>query len=111
MYAALEVVDGFGAQRSELDQLVEVQPLLAELADRDQRSAQAERRNDDVHTASVWEPCVHHRRGFVDTPSDLRDDLVDDPPHMRLVVEAHVRVEETPVALDPDVVRAVDHDL
>src|SRR6266496_3487602 len=53
VYAAAEIVDRFGVERSEFDQLVQGQPLLAELTDRDQRSAQAERRDDDVDAAAV----------------------------------------------------------
>ena len=111
VYAALEVVDGLSIERSDLDHLVESQPFLAELSDRDQRPAEAERGNDDVDAAAVRQARIDHRRGLVDAPSHLRDDLVDDPAHVRLVIEAHVGVEEPTVALDPDVVGAVDHDL
>ena len=82
MNTALEEIDRLGVERSELDQLVQGQPLLAELADRDQRSAQAERRDDDVDAAAVGQARIHHRRGLVHPPPDLGDDLVDDPPHV-----------------------------
>ena len=70
-----------------------------------------ERRDDDVDAAAVREARVDHRRRLVDAPADLGDDLVDDPAQVRLVVEADVRLVEAALALDPDVVRAVDHDL
>ena len=85
--------------------------LLAELADREQRAAERERRDDRVDAAAVGEPRVDHRRRLVDAAADLGDDLVDDPAQVRVVVEAHVRLVQAALALDPDVVRAVDHDL
>ena len=44
--AALEEVDRLGAERAEPDQVVEVSRFLRELADRDQRARQRERRDD-----------------------------------------------------------------
>ena len=102
---------GLGRQRAEPDHVVEVEPLLAELADRDERARQRQRRDDRVDAAAVGQARVDHRRRLVDAPPDLRDDLVDDPAQVRLVVEAHGRLVEAALALDPDVVRAVDHDL
>src|SRR5262249_57617933 len=51
--AALQVLDGLGVEGADLDHLVERQPLLAEFPDRDQRTAEAERRDDDVYAAAV----------------------------------------------------------
>ena len=45
------------------------------------------------------------------TRPDLGDDLVDDSAHVRVVVEADVRLVETSLPLDPDVERPVHHDL
>ena len=60
MYAALEVVDGLSIERSDPDHLVESQPFLAELSDRDQRPAEAERRDDDVDAAAVGQARIDH---------------------------------------------------
>ena len=99
------------AERPELDHVVERQPLAAELADRDQRAAERERRDDGVDAAAVGQARVDHRRRLVDAAADLGDHLVDDPAQVRLVVEPDVGLGEPAGALDPDVVRAVDHDL
>ena len=106
-----EEVDRLGAQRPELDHVVQVEPLLAELADRDERARQRERRDHGVDAAAVGKARVDHRRRLVDPPADLRDDLVDDATQVRLVGEADGRLVEASLALDPDVERAVDHDL
>ena len=60
---------------------------------------------------AVGEARVDHRRRLVDAPADLRHDLVDDAAQVRLVREADGRLVELAAALDPDVVRAVAHDL
>ena len=70
-----------------------------------------ERRDDRVDAAAVGKARVDHRRRLVDAAADLRDDLVDDAAQVRLVGEADGRLVERAPALDPDLVRAVDHDL
>ena len=54
---------------------------------------------------------VDHRRRLVDPPADLRDHPIDDPAEVRVVAEANRRLVETALTLDPDLARAVDHDL
>ena len=110
-HAALEEVNGVGAERAEPGQLGHVQPLVAELADCDERAAEGQRWDHRVDAAPVRKPGVDHRRRLVDAAADLRDHLVDDPPQVRLVVELHACLVEATLSLDPDVVRAVDHDL
>ena len=51
--AALEELDRLLAERPELDHVVEGQPLAAELADRDQWTAERERRDDGVDAAAI----------------------------------------------------------
>ena len=50
-------------------------------------------------------------RGLVDSPADLRHDLVDDPQEMGVVGERRRRPLDLAVALDVDPVEGVDHDL
>ena len=109
--AELEELRRLFGQRAGGDEVVEIEPLVVELPDRDERSGERQRRNDRVHAAAVGEPGVDHRRGLVDSAADLADHLVDDPAQMRLVVEGVSRPGEPAVALQPDVVGPVDHDL
>ena len=51
-----------------------------------------QRRDDRVDAAAVGQAGVDHRRGLVDAPADLGDDLVDDAPQVRLVAEAASRL-------------------
>ena len=85
--------------------------LLRELADREQRPAERKRRDDRIHAAAVRQASVDHRRRFVQPPTDLRHNLVDDPPEVGVVGETDRRLVQPPLTLDPDVVWAVDHDL
>ena len=107
----VEELLGLLAERADHDESLEVPARLGELADRQQRSDQRQRRQHRVDAAAVGQARVDHRRGLVDPPADLGDDLVDDPPQVVLVVEAHRRLVQLAGALDPDVVGAVDHDL
>ena len=91
-------------QRPEPDHVVEVEPLLAELADRHERARERQRRHDRVDAAAVRQARVDHRRRLVDAAADLSDHLVDDPPQVRFVVEPHARLVEPALAFDPDVV-------
>ncbi len=70
-----------------------------------------QRRDDRVDAAAVGQAGVDHRRGFVDPPADRRDDLLDDPEQVPLVLEAHRRRLEHAVALDEHAVVAVDQDV
>ena len=77
------------AQRADLDQLVEVERLLGEFADRHQRPVDADRPDRGVDARAVEQARVDHRLAFVDAAADRGDDLVDDAQQMRLVLEAH----------------------
>ena len=108
-HAALQELDSLRRQRAEADHVAEVEPLLAELTNRQDGTAQGERRDDRVDAASVRKARVDHRRGLVDTTPHLRDDLVDDAAKVRLVRKANGRLVEPALTLDPDVEGAVDH--
>ena len=97
-----------GAER---DQVVDRVRIARELPDRHRRAAEGEWRDDRVDTAAVRQARIDHRRRLVDPAADLRDDLVDDPHHVRLVDEADVGALELAVPLDVHLVRGVDHDL
>src|SRR5919202_1712070 len=62
---ALHELDGLGTERAQTDQVRGVEPALRELADRDQRTRQRERRDDRVDAAAVGQAGVHHRGGLV----------------------------------------------
>ena len=100
-----------GVSVPNVDQVVDRVRVARELPDRQRRPAQRERRDDRVDAAAVGEARVDHRRGLVDAAADLRDDLVDDPQQVRVVDEGRVGALDLAVALDVDVVVAVDHDL
>ena len=73
--------------------------------------AQRERRDDHVHALAAGQARVDHRAGLVDAPVDGRDDPVDRLEQLRLVGERDVGALDPAVALDVDLVGAVDHDL
>ncbi len=99
------------ADRADFDELVEVERLLGELADRDERTVDRDRADRDVDARAVQEARVAQRMGFIDAPADAGDDLVDDAQEMRLVLEAHRGGLENAAALDIDAFVTVDQDV
>ena len=90
---------------------VEGDPLLGELADRDGRAVDRQRRNDDVDAAAVLQTGVHHRRGLVDPPPDLRDDAPRHVQYVRVVTELHAGQGKLSTPLDIDLGGAIDQDV
>ena len=80
---------GFGRDRLVLDELLELQPILLELADGERRPVDGERRSDDVDAAAVGQARVADRARFVDAPADLADDALADVHQLRVVGKAH----------------------
>ena len=76
-----------------------------------ERAVERQRRDDRVDAAAVGETRVDHRRRFVDAPADRRDDLLDDPQQVLLVLEPHGARLEHSEAFDEDAVVAVDQDI
>ena len=97
-------------ERAHLHQLRE-REQAREAPDRHRRPAQRERRDDHVDALAGRQARVDHRAGLVDAAVDLRDDAVDRLVQLRLVGEGDVRALEPALALEEDLVGAVDHDL
>ena len=72
---------------------------------------QRQRRDDRVDAAAVLQARVDHRHLLVDAPAERRDDALDDAAQLLVAEEADVAEREVPLALDVDLVDAVDHDL
>jgi len=64
-----------------------------------------------IHSAAVRQARIHHRRGLVAAPAERRDDPVDHPHDMLVVVKDHLALGQLAAALDKHLARAVDHDL
>ena len=97
-----EELRSLGRQGAEADEVVDREPGLGELADRERRAVDRERRDDRVDAGAVGEAGVDHRRRLVDAPADRRDDALDDQPEPGLGAEAGVGLVETAAALDVD---------
>jgi hypothetical protein len=98
-------------QCADVDQLVQVERLLGEFADRHQRAVDGDRPHRDVDARAVQQPRVAHRMRFIDPAADGGDDLVDDAQQMRLVLEAHAGRLEHAVPFDIDAFVAVDENI
>src|SRR5829696_2468239 len=99
----------FGRYRAEPGQLVEGQLVLLELADRQRRPVDRERRSDDVDARAVGQARVADRRRFVDAAADLADDPLADVHQLLIVAEADIGELDLAGDLDVGLVRPVHH--
>ena len=109
--AGVEEVGGLLRDRAEVDEVVHRQRVGGELADRQRRAVDRERRDDGVDTAAVGKAGVDHRAGLVDAAADAGHDLLDGAPKVGLVGELGLDRLQPTVLLQVDLVEAVDHDL
>ncbi len=107
----LEDGGAIGGDRAVLDELIEGELVLLELADGQGRPVDGERRSDDVDAAAVGEARVADRRGFVDAPADLADDALADVHQLRVVAETDRGLLHLAVDFDVGPEGAVDHDV
>src|SRR5579875_389082 len=110
-HAGFDELPRRGGEGAEADQVLDAERILGELADGEERSADAQRRVHGVDPGSVGKTGVDHRRALVDAPSHGRHDPLDDSPQVSLVDERSGRQGQLPVAFDVDLPRAVDHHL
>ena len=94
-----------------LDQLVQVERLLGEFADRDQRAVDADRPHRDVDARAVEQARVAQRMRFIHAAADRGHDLVDDAQQMLLVLEAHAAGLQQAAALHIDAFMTVDQNI
>ena len=107
----LEEVQHRLRQRLALDEVLGAEPVGAEPADRQHRAVERQRRNDRVDTRAVGQARVHHRARLVDAPAHRADDALDDAQQVLVVLEDDVGLFEPALALDVDLVGAVDQDV
>ena len=99
-HAAGEQVHHGLRQRASGHEIVGAKRLLRELANREQRPVHRHRSDHRVDARAVRQARVHHRRGFVDSATGLRDDLLDNALQMSVVLELDRALRELPRALD-----------
>src|SRR6185312_12847248 len=107
----LQDLRAFRRDRAELDQLVERQLVLLELANGESGPVDRQRRHDGVDARAVGEAGVADRRGFVNAPADLADDALADVEQLLVVAEADAGALDLAVDFDEHRAGAVDHDV
>jgi hypothetical protein len=95
----------------EVDEVLGGVGVLGELPDGEHGAVDGQRRDDGVHPGPVGEAGVHHGGGLVHPAAHRGDDLVDDRPVLGVVGERQVGLLDATLALHPDVVVGVAHDL
>ena len=98
-------------QGSDFDEPAHVEGALGEFSNRDQRSIDRNRPDGDIDARAVAQPRVDHWRRFVDPAPDGRDDPVDDPQEVRLVLEMDLGLLQLAEALNVATLVGVDQDV
>jgi len=97
--------------RPVVDKVVGAEPAPAKAADREHRAVERKRRDDHVHARAVGQPRVAQRLGLVDAASERREDALDCMAQVGFAVEARGGRLDAALALHPDLLGPVDHDL
>ena len=79
--------------------------------DRDEGTVDGQGRNNDIHTGAIGQARVHHRRRFIDAPSDGGNDLVDNVHQVCVVLEDDVGSLQHAAAFHIDYVVGVHQDV
>ena len=110
--AGAQKLGDLGGHRAEADQVVDAQLFLGELSDGDASGRSSEMGG---MTTLTREPSGRRAstigRGLVDVAAERRDDAVDDAADVLVVVELDVAQQQAALALEVDLLGAVDHDL
>ena len=94
-----------------LDQVVHAQRCARKTPDGHHRAIQRHRRNDGIHPRPIGQARIDHGAGFIDAPADARHDLVDDAQQVLFIGEDHGGQFQPALALDIDLVVAIDQDV
>ena len=107
LHRALDQIEHVRRERLIGQQIFIGQRDVAETANREMRTIDRQRRNDDVDARSVRQARVHHRRRFVHVPPNVGYDLVDDVHQVRVVLEPNVGFFQHSRAFDVHLLVAV----
>ena len=98
-------------ERSEADQILHGNRMIGKTTYRDDRTIQRHRRQHNVDTRSVFEPCIGDRGRLVDYPVALCHDLLYYVFELFPRLEAFVPLVDVPRLLDKNIFCPVYHDL
>ncbi len=99
------------AHGAEKGQLFKAQLVFAELADRNQRAAQRDRRDDRIEPRPVRQTGIDIGRRFVEPPARHADNLLQDAPQMRLILELHIGDLEQTTLFYENLFRPIDQNV
>ena len=104
-----EVGDGLGECLQNRTRSGGSQAAAAEFTNGDARPLHRHRPDDRVDARAIRQPRIDQRVVGIDVPSQRRDDPLDDPANMRVILEFDVRLDHFAAALDINAIGAVHH--
>ncbi|OPY10607.1 MAG: hypothetical protein A4E66_01514 [Syntrophus sp. PtaB.Bin001] len=88
---AFQEFSDFRRQCLEGDEIIHLQGIDGEAADGKHGAVYCKGGNDGIYTRTVCQPGIHHGTGFIDAPSHIGNDPVDNLFQVRIVLEAGIR--------------------
>src|SRR5207302_8544901 len=110
-HAGLHEAEAALGAAAEPDQVLDLERVLGELADRQQRAIDRQRADDGVDSGAVGEPGVGEGYALVDPAADRANYELDHVEELVFTFELDAGQNDLAVHLHVDVVDAVDHDL
>lgn len=107
----LQVFCSFLGDGAHLDQLLHRNTAFRKLSNRKNRSRKAYRRQHNIHSGAVVQPCINDWIGFVDDTVHTRSNLLDHILQSALVAKMPVASIKPSLSLIKDLLGAVDHNL
>ena len=111
VHAVAQELEHVRRERLEADEVLGLQAIGRESANREQGTVDGERRNDGVDARAVGQARVDHRRAVVDAAADAAHDAVDDAHQVLVVLERRRHRFELAAALDEHLLVGVDQDV
>ena len=84
---------------------------VPETTNRHVRAINGQRRDDHVHTGAIGQAGIHHRRRFIDTTADRRNNLVNDVHQVRIILEHDLGLFELAPSLDVNLLGSINEDV
>ena len=97
--------------RARIDQVLRTLQAAGKSPDGQRRPAQRQGRNDRVDPRTIGQARIDHRRGLIDATAKGCDDALDHTANCSVVCEGTGMALQAATALDPDLIRRIDHDL
>ncbi len=110
-HCCLQISGHLFGKRPKIDEVVDAELIFFELTNGNQRPVDGNRRHHSIEARSILKARIDIRVGFIHATPNGGNNLVNDPQKVLFVFECRVRQLKLTIALDENLLRAVDQDI